>query len=42
MDDFIKKDIEEALRAITSMISRTEKAKEKFAQGKKRGHMTEI
>jgi hypothetical protein len=33
MDDFTKKDIEEALRAITSMISRTEKAKEKFAQG---------
>lgn len=33
MDDFTKKDMEEALRAITSMISRTEKAKEKFAQG---------
>lgn len=33
MDDFTEKDIAEALRAITSMISRTEKAKEKFAQG---------
>ncbi|MDF3005630.1 MAG: hypothetical protein K0S22_2102 [Oscillospiraceae bacterium] len=33
MDDFIEKDLEEALQAITSMISRTEKAKEKFAQG---------
>jgi hypothetical protein len=33
MDDFKKKDMEEALRAISSMISRTEKAKEKFAQG---------
>ncbi|WP_347491150.1 hypothetical protein [Desulfoscipio sp. XC116] len=33
MDDFTEKDMEEALRAITSMISRAEKAKEKFAQG---------
>lgn len=33
MDDFTEKDMEEALQAITSMISRTEKAKEKFAQG---------
>lgn len=33
MDDFPKKDMEEALRAITSMIGRTEKAKEKFVQG---------
>ena len=33
MDDFTKKAMEEALLAITSMISRTEKAKEKFAQG---------
>ena len=33
MDDFTKKDMEEALRAMASMIGRTEKAKEKFAQG---------
>ncbi len=33
MDDFTKKDMEEALLAITSMISKTEKAKGKFAQG---------
>lgn len=33
MTDFEKKDMEEALLAITSMISRTEKAGEKFAQG---------
>ncbi len=33
MDDFTKKDMGEALLAIASMISRTEKAKEKFAQG---------
>ncbi len=33
MDDFTKKDMEEALQAISSMICRTEKAKEKFAQG---------
>ncbi len=33
MDDFTKKAMEEALLAITSMIIRTEKAKEKFAQG---------
>ena len=33
MDGFTKKDMEEALLAISSMISRTEKAKEKFAQG---------
>ncbi|MDD2190600.1 MAG: hypothetical protein PHV71_04150 [Eubacteriales bacterium] len=33
MDNFEKKDMEEALQAISSMISRTEKAKEKFAQG---------
>ncbi len=32
MNDFTKEDMEEALRAITSMISRTEKSKEKFAQ----------
>lgn len=31
--DVIEKDMEKALRAITSMISRTEKAKEKFEQG---------
>ena len=33
MDGFTKKEIDEALRAIASMINRTEKAKEKFAQG---------
>ncbi len=33
MDDFKEKDMEEALQAMTSMISRTENAKEKFAQG---------
>jgi hypothetical protein len=33
MSDLTKKDMEEALRAIASMISKTEKAKEKFAQG---------
>lgn len=33
MDDFTKKDMEEALRAIASMINRTEKSQEKFAQG---------
>ncbi|SHN75624.1 hypothetical protein [Desulfitobacterium chlororespirans] len=33
MDDFTREDREEALRAIASMISRTEKAKEKFVQG---------
>ncbi len=33
MDDFAKKDMEEALRAISSMISKTEKAKGKFAEG---------
>ena len=33
MDDLIKKDMEEALLAIASMIGRTEKAKEKFAEG---------
>ncbi|MFZ7103757.1 MAG: hypothetical protein ACOWWO_14030 [Peptococcaceae bacterium] len=33
MDDFTKKDTEEALRAITSMISKTKNAKEKFVQG---------
>ncbi|MGI6317840.1 MAG: hypothetical protein ACOX1J_03785 [Dethiobacteria bacterium] len=33
MNDFTKEDMEEALRAITSMISKTEKAEEKFAQG---------
>ena len=31
--DVIEKDMEKALRAITSMISRTEKSKEKFEQG---------
>ena len=33
MDDFTKKDMEEALRAMALMIDRTEKAKEKFVQG---------
>ena len=33
MDDITKKDMEEALRSITSMISRTENAKGKFVQG---------
>ncbi len=33
MVDFTKKDINEALQAIASMISRTEKSKERFAQG---------
>lgn len=33
MDDFTEKDIAEALRTITSMVNRTEKAKAKFAQG---------
>ncbi|WP_144675508.1 hypothetical protein [Desulfitobacterium sp. LBE] len=33
MDDFTRADMEEALRAIASMINRTEKAQEKFAQG---------
>jgi hypothetical protein len=33
MNDFTRKEMEEALQAMTSMISRTEKAKEKFAQG---------
>lgn len=33
MDDYTAKDVEEALRAIASMIGRTEKAKTKFAQG---------
>ena len=33
MNDITKAEMEEALRAITSMISRTEKAGEKFAQG---------
>ena len=33
MEDFTEKDMEEALRAISLMIIRTEKAKEKFAQG---------
>lgn len=33
MDDFTEKDMEEALQAITSMISRTEKSKENFEQG---------
>ncbi len=33
MDDFKKIDLEEALRAIASMIERSEKAQEKFAQG---------
>ncbi len=32
MGNFTKEDLEEALRAISSMISKTEKAKEKFAQ----------
>ncbi|AGA68237.1 hypothetical protein Desdi_0710 [Desulfitobacterium dichloroeliminans LMG P-21439] len=33
MDDFTKKDMEEALRAITLMISKTKNTKEKFVQG---------
>lgn len=33
MDDFTEKDMEEALRAIDSMIDRSEKAQGKFAQG---------
>lgn len=33
MGDFTKRDMEEALRAIASMIDRSEKAQEKFAQG---------
>ncbi len=33
MNGFTKKDMEEALQTITSMISKTEKAKEKFTQG---------
>ena len=33
MDEFTKKDLEKALLAITSMISKIEKSKEKFAQG---------
>ena len=33
MDDITKKDLADALQAIASMISRTEKAKMKFAQG---------
>jgi hypothetical protein len=33
MDDLTKNDLEEALRAIASMIGRTEKAKEKLLQG---------
>jgi len=33
MDDFTKKDMGEALSAIASMIGRSEKAQEKFAQG---------
>lgn len=33
MDNFTKKDMEEALRAIASMTERSEKAQEKFAQG---------
>lgn len=33
MDELTRADGEEALRAIASMISRTEKAQEKFAQG---------
>lgn len=33
MDDFVEKELEEAREAISSMIARTEKAKEKFAQG---------
>ena len=33
MDDFTKEDMEKALQAIASMISKTEKTKDKFAQG---------
>ena len=33
MDDFTKKDMEEALQAIASMIDRSEKAQKKFPQG---------
>ena len=32
MDDFTRADMEEALRAIASMINRTEKAQEKFGK----------
>lgn len=33
MDDIDKKDMDDAINAISSMISRSEKVKEKFAQG---------
>lgn len=33
MTDLIKKEFEEALQTITSMVNKTEKAKEKFAEG---------
>ncbi len=33
INNFTKEDLEEALGAMASMISKTEKAKEKFAQG---------
>lgn len=33
MDNTAKKDMEEALQAISSMISKTEKSKQKFTQG---------
>jgi hypothetical protein len=33
MDDFTKEDMEEALQTIASMISKSAKTKEKFAQG---------
>lgn len=33
MDNYTKKELEEALRAISSLISKCEKAQEKLAQG---------
>lgn len=33
MDDFMEKDMEEALQAIASMIDRSEKVQKKFSQG---------
>lgn len=33
MNDFTEKELEEAIQATASMISKTEKSKEKFAQG---------
>lgn len=33
MDDYTKEELEDALRAITSLISKCEKAQEKISQG---------